>query len=216
MKTCADKEWMIPRAPIGRRSPVAPPCDPAQPQRPCRCSLIHSREQLVYKSSASLCLWCCYAEIRFFYCSKRSVIAIRVCISSQKDIKGRWSILVILWRVPPGGNQLHLMGKRDSWSSPFPYRPSSACVVFFFFFLPLPVWNCFHLNYSVLYHCVWGRVQVAWKLKWKAAAVFRHDAAAASLKSLNLWLWRWCGEKLLSDSAVRAGNEGATHGWKTI
>lgn len=134
LKTCADKEWMIPRAPIGRRSPVAPPCDPAQPQRPCRCSLIHSREQLVYKSSASLCLWCCYAEIRFFYCSKRSVIAIRVCISSQKDIKGRWSILVILWRVPPGGNQLHLLGKRDSWSSPFPYRPSSACVVFFFFF----------------------------------------------------------------------------------
>lgn len=93
-------------------------CDPVQHQRPCRCSLIHSREQLVYKGSASLCLWCCYAEIRFFYCSKRSVIAIRVYISSQKDIKGRWSILVILQSLPSGGNQPHLLGKRDSWRSP--------------------------------------------------------------------------------------------------
>ena len=36
LRTCTDKERMIRCAPIGRWSPVVSPCDPAQPQRPCK------------------------------------------------------------------------------------------------------------------------------------------------------------------------------------
>lgn len=46
-----------------------------------------------------------YAEIRFLYCSKGPVIAIRVCVSSQSDeIKGRGGVLLNLSRASSGGN----------------------------------------------------------------------------------------------------------------
>lgn len=50
---------------------------------------VASSKQLVYKSTAFLSFWRSYSEIQFLYCSKKSAIAIRVCISSQKDIKER-------------------------------------------------------------------------------------------------------------------------------
>lgn len=64
-------------------------CDPAQQQqRPYRCSLIHSREQLVYKSTASLCLWCRYAEIRFFIVQRGLLLPSGFVSHHRKTSKG--------------------------------------------------------------------------------------------------------------------------------
>lgn len=64
--------------------------DQAQQQQPLPL------QHLVYERTAYLCLCCCYSGITFFYFSKSSVAAIRLYVSSQRDIKGGWGIPAVL------------------------------------------------------------------------------------------------------------------------
>lgn len=167
------------------------PCDPAQRQRPCRCSLIHSREQLVYKSTASLCLWCCYAEIRFFIVQRGLLLPSGFISHRRKTSKGDEAFLWFFGGCL-GGNQLHLLGERDSWRSP-------SCTGQL---VSLPVWHRFRLISLVLYHCVSGRIQGVQKWNWKVATVFQGDVAAALI-------WSKISQFLIVDrKCFLTGNEG--------